>query len=378
MSIPTAEDGVTLINATLLNAYKAGIEACEPSLGIPNESGYVLTSTAEGGRAWAPPPSASPTTTAGDLVVRGAQADERLPVGSEGQALLVSGGAPAWRDVSSIVLPSVCDGRLTLTQGLPVTVADVTGASHIYFSRYQGAHVALWDGTAWRYHEIPSGDVVLTLTGLTTGAVYDVFLGDDDGTLTLSMSSAWTDDTTRANPLAQRDGVRVLAGNHTKRLVGTICATGEAATADGGNVRYVRNEAHPVRRLAYAVTNAATWTYGTAVFRPLNNDSGCSVRYLSDGSTAMDLTAKVAYRPGPTEADRQIGFALDVIVADSCYQLPSSNYWDERAMNVRGDYQSVRVPIMAAEGRHTVWPVEKIGGQETVVEWPGCHGEVWS
>jgi hypothetical protein len=58
--------------------------------------------------------------------------------------------------------------------------------------------------------------------------------------------------------------------------------------------------------------------------------------------------------------------------------LPGSNYWDERAMNVRGDYQSIRVPIMASEGRHTVWVVEKIGGQETVCEWPGCHGEVWA
>lgn len=38
----------------------------------------------------------SPTTTAGDLIVRGAAVDERLAVGSEGQVLKVVSGAPAW------------------------------------------------------------------------------------------------------------------------------------------------------------------------------------------------------------------------------------------------------------------------------------------
>lgn len=40
----------------------------------------------------------SPTTTAGDLIKRGASADERLAIGTEGQVLTVVSGAPAWAD----------------------------------------------------------------------------------------------------------------------------------------------------------------------------------------------------------------------------------------------------------------------------------------
>lgn len=44
--------------------------------------------------------SSSPTTTAGDLIVRGASADERLAIGTAGQVLTVSGGVPTWAAAS--------------------------------------------------------------------------------------------------------------------------------------------------------------------------------------------------------------------------------------------------------------------------------------
>ena len=42
----------------------------------------------------------SPTTTLGDLIRRGASADERLPIGSAGQVLTVVSGEPAWADAT--------------------------------------------------------------------------------------------------------------------------------------------------------------------------------------------------------------------------------------------------------------------------------------
>lgn len=217
MSIPTAVDGVTLVDAALLNAYKAGIEACGPAL----------------------------------------------------------------------VLSSVCDARLTLTQGVPVTTSDVIGASTIYLTRYRGAHVALWDGSQWVLHQVPSGDVSLALSGLTAGKVYDVFLHDNAGTLTLSLSAAWSDGTTRTNALSVRDGVRVLASDHTRRLVGTFVATGTDTTEDSGGTgdsskqkRYLVNERHRVPKRAVVEFPWSSYTYSSSSWRSAGDTSSVYISAL--------------------------------------------------------------------------------------------------
>lgn len=271
-------------------------------------------------------------------------------------------------------IPSTCDARLTLTQGVPVTTADVTGASTIYLTRYQGAHVALYDGSAWLLHAVPSGDVSLALSGLTDGKVYDVFCYDAAGTLTLSLSAAWADDVTRTDALAYQDGVRVLASDHGKRLVGTICATGADTTASSVNFRYVRNEAHPVPQVVRVLGFVESWSYNKNEFRALNNDATCCIRYLSDGKSPLDVTAKLSFRDNYTGA-RQLAWALDVIDKIDSYAAPGTNFWDNRGITVAARSLSTRMPIMAAEGRHTVWPVEKNDCLSTA-EWPGCDGVV--
>lgn len=55
---------------------------------------YAWNSSTE---RWTPTAaSSSPTTTRGDLIARGVSADARLAIGTAGQVLTVSGGAPAW------------------------------------------------------------------------------------------------------------------------------------------------------------------------------------------------------------------------------------------------------------------------------------------
>lgn len=272
-------------------------------------------------------------------------------------------------------VPSVCDARLTLTQGVPVTTSDVIGASTIYLTRYQGAHVALWDGSQWVLHEVPSGDVSLVLSGLTAGKVYDVFLRDNAGTLTLSLSAAWADNTTRTDALAYQDGVRVLASDHTRRLVGTICATGADTTASSVNCRYVRNEAHPVPQVVRVLGFAERWSYSTNEFRAFNNDATCCIRYLSDGQSPLDVAAKLNYTNDTSSIVRQLGWAVDVVDKDTPYIAPGADFWDNRALGVAVSYISYRVPIMAAEGRHTVWPVER-NNNTTTAQYPGCNGVV--
>ena len=184
-------------------------------------------------------------------------------------------------------VPSVCDARLTLTQGVPVTTSDVIGASTIYLTRYRGAHVALWDGSQWVLHEVPSGDVSLALSGLTAGKVYDVFCHDAAGTLTLSLSAAWADNVTRTDALAYQDGVRVLASDHTRRLVGTFVATGSDTTEDSGGTRdsskqrrYLCNERHRVPKRAVAEFLLGSYTYASTVWRVAGNTSSVYISAL--------------------------------------------------------------------------------------------------
>lgn len=69
----------------------------EPALGNPGTSGFVLSSTTAGVRSWvAGGGMADPTTTAGDLIYRGAISVTRLGIGDAGTFLRVVGGAPAW------------------------------------------------------------------------------------------------------------------------------------------------------------------------------------------------------------------------------------------------------------------------------------------
>ena len=220
----------------------------------------------------------------------------------------------AWRAVGTgteTVLPSVCDARLTLTTGVPVTTADVTAASNLYLTRYQGAHVALWGGSAWVLHEVPSADVALVLSGLTSGANYDVFLHDSTGTLTLSLSAAWAAAMTRTDALAVRDGVRVLAADHTRRLVGTIRATGLDTTAHALLGRYVRNEAHPVRTVGRFIESAASWGYASGL-RMANGNAAALVQFLSGPGAMVHASYTCSAKGNP----RKIMLGIDSSVAD--------------------------------------------------------------
>src|SRR3972149_4877028 len=101
------------------------------------------------------------------------------------------------------LLPSTCDGRLTLTSGTPVTTADVTAATSIYFTPYIGDRIAIYDGTRWRLYLF--AELTLALGTLTAALPYDVFIYDNAGTLTLE-ALAWTNGTTRATALVRQKG----------------------------------------------------------------------------------------------------------------------------------------------------------------------------
>lgn len=165
----------------------------------------------------------------------------------------------------------VQDFRLTLTTGVPVTVADVTAAGTLYASPMgSGRRIALYSNSTWNL--CSSAEFSLALT-LTSGKPYDVFCYDSGGGTPALEVLVWTNDTTRATALSTQDGVYIKSGDATRRYMGTLYASGTNTTEDSYTKRYLWNYYHrrprPMRRLE----STNTWTYTIATYRQANASS---------------------------------------------------------------------------------------------------------
>lgn len=179
-------------------------------------------------------------------------------------------------------LPSAAGGkaqdfRLTLTSGLPVTTADVTGATSVYCTPYKGNQIALYSGSAWVTRT--TAEFSLALGTLTAAKPYDVFCYDNAGTPTLEFL-AWTNDTTRATALAYQDGVLVKSGAATRRYLGTFYTTATTTTEDSVANRYLWNYYHRAKRPMKRVESTASWNYTTATYRQANGSSSNQLNFL--------------------------------------------------------------------------------------------------
>lgn len=161
----------------------------------------------------------------------------------------------------------VVEGRLTLTSGTPVTTADVTAATSIYYAPYKGNRIALYDGSIWAIFTFT--EKTLALGTLTNALPYDVFLYSNSGTLTLE-ALAWTNGTTRATALTTQDGVLVKTGAATRRYLGTFYTTATTTTEDSFAKRLLWNYYNRVRRDLRVTEATDTWTYETAAWHQAN------------------------------------------------------------------------------------------------------------
>lgn len=161
----------------------------------------------------------------------------------------------------------VCEGRLTLTSGVPVTTADVVGATNLFFTPYCGNNISLWNGASWQ--NLTFNEVTMTLSGLIANRPYDVFAFINGGAVNLE-HLAWTSDTTRATALTIQNGVYVRSGNATRRYLGTFRSTGTTTTEDSMRRRLLFNYYNRVNRQLQRVETTVNWTYSTAAWRQGN------------------------------------------------------------------------------------------------------------
>jgi len=290
---------------------------------------------------------------------------------TSGNVLTSDGTDWASTAVASSDTGLVAEGRLTLTSGTPVTTADVTGATNIYFAPYGGNRIALYDGSsAWNIRTFTQ--ITIALGTLTDAKPYDLFAYDNSGTVTFDSPVVWTNDTTRATALTTQDGVLVKSGATTRRYIGTFYTTATTTTEDSFAKRFLWNYYNRVSRPMRVVETATTWTYTTATLRQAN------------ASTANQLDLVVGVLEDMVEVD-VIGYARSSIAAkdlsvsigeDSTSSAVAGvvgQFRDGAAANAIAQATVSFVGFPAAVGRHIyVWlEMSEAAGTST---WYGVGG----
>lgn len=226
-------------------------------------------------------------------------------------------GTPVTNTFSSTsnkYLNLIQDFRLTLTTAVPVTTADVTGATTIYCTPYKGTSIALYDGTNWNLRT--SAEFSLALGTLTSGKPYDVFCYDNATVPTLEFL-VWTNDTTRATALVYQDGILVKSGATTRRYMGTFYTTATTTTEDSAANRYLWNYYNRVQRPMLRVDTTDTWNYTTATIRQANGSTANQLNYVV-GLAEDSVDAMVGAAASNTaQATIAIGVGVDSTTAFS-------------------------------------------------------------
>jgi hypothetical protein len=285
--------------------------------------------------------------------------------------------------VSNANAKSICEFRLTLTTGVPVTTADVTAVTTLYWSPYKGNRVALYDGTNWNVRT--SAELSKTNAGIGGSVPTDIFCFDNAGTPTLE-SLQWTNDTTRATALVLQDGVLVKSGATTRRYLGTIRATAGGAFTDSYTNRWVWNYYNRVLRPMRATEATATWTYTSATWEQARastaNQLDFVVGWAEDAVTAQ---VQAFFKNTNANVNAMVSIGLDSTSAVATGCLLSAGVSQVAAQYGPTSAQFTTIP---AVGRHFLSWLE-ISDNVGTTTWgsatgvaanalSGIHGWVWA
>ena len=275
----------------------------------------------------------------------------------------------------------ICEFRLTLTTGTPVTTADVVDVTPLYMTPYKGNRIALYNGTNWN---VRTSAQISVAGGLTASKVYDVFCYDNGGTPTLELL-AWTNDTTRATALTTQDGVLVKTGALTRRYLGTIRTNLSGNFVDGMANRWVWNYYNRILRPMRVLEATDSWNYTTATIRQANNAATNQLDFVigvSEDVVSANLMFAASNDTGGLGVSAAIG--LDTTTAYTAGQLYASlTIIAAETGQVR--FGSAQIKLYPGVGRHYLsW--NEVSGATGTTTWygdqgganqSGIHGEVW-
>ncbi len=203
-------------------------------------------------------------------------------------------------------------GRLTLSTGVPVPSSDITSASSLFYTPHLSNRVSLYTpGFGWRLYAFE--ELSLSLSALSASKNYDIFINNEEGVLKLS-ALAWSNDILRASALALQDGVPVKSGAPAYRYLGTLRTLFSAGfSADCENKRFVWNMYNRMERTLKRVESEVSWTYSSATWRALNNNSANKVEFVIGLSQDPVYFLHSCYVTNSSNGGQSVGIALDVV-----------------------------------------------------------------
>lgn len=175
--------------------------------------------------------------------------------------VLTFGSATGWATGSYVTVSATGNGLTAGTNYWYNAASSTTGS----------LHTTVADALAGTNKVDLTGSVTATLTAVS-----------------LELSAAWTNDTTRADALTTQDGAYVKSGATTRLYLGTFRTSGSSVTEDSGGgtssavggKRFLWNLYNRVRRWLAVIDTTNTWSYTTQTIRQANGASGNKVEYV--------------------------------------------------------------------------------------------------
>lgn len=247
--------------------------------------------------------------------------------------------------------------------GMPVN-ADSGSVGFVALAPCRGNVITLYNGSAWVAYKIP--DAGVTLHCGSTG-MYDVFVYDNGGTLTLEQV-IWTNDVTRAAELAVQDGVYVKTSDSSRRYIGSYKSISNIVK-DEEATRHIWSYYNRVDRWANKFMSGAGYAYSTATLRQVNNSNVNQFEVVigvAEDITKITYEAMAQLTSGGPQA--QVGIGIDSTSADSSTVQIIGGYISSAtayAAYTKAEYLKILAP-----GNHVIAALEEGNGTATTT-WIG-------
>ena len=241
------------------------------------------------------------------------------------------------KDLLYYVDPQVCDGRLTLSTGVPVPDSDVASSASVFFTPFIGNRVSLYvKDYGWRLYTF--SELTLDISGLADNVNIDVWLYDNEGTLTLAYT-AWSNATLRATALTRQDGVLVKSGALAYRYLGSVRTSGAGVSCDTVLKRRLWNFYNKCLRPFKIKPTIDSYTYAVAAYRQWNADAANQIDFIIGVSQEPVFASVIS-----TAYNAAIGLHAKVGLGLDCTNANNSTLYDiifGSALNVFGNGHAI-------------------------------------